>query len=88
MKEIQVKRFYHFNIIRSEMTKEGQLIGGRLIAGDSEYTSFDEALEKATDTIDLALGAIKMRSLVNKHNGRKRHDYRKVLEAIITRDKK
>lgn len=49
--------------------------------GDMEQTAHD------LDTIDLALGAIKMRSLVNKHNGRKRHDYRKVLEAIITRDK-
>ena len=46
---------------------------------DMEQTAHD------LETIDLMLGAIKMRSLINKHNGRKRHDYRKVLEAVITR---
>lgn len=47
--------------------------------GNMEYTAHD------LETIDLMLGVIKMRSLVNKHNGRKRHDYRQVLEAVITR---
>lgn len=45
-------------------------------------------MEKAAwelETIDLMLGVIKMRSLINKHNGRKRHHYHQVLEAIITR---
>ena len=59
MKDIQVKRFNQFNIIRSEMTKEGKLIGGRLIAGDKEYTSYDEAVDKAIDMF-IAEGAPKL----------------------------
>lgn len=47
--------------------------------GDIERTAHD------LETIDLSLSIIKMRSLINKHNGRIRHDYRKALEAVITR---
>lgn len=48
-KEIKITKSLRFNIVRSEMTKTGALIGGRLIAGDKEYDSFDEAIEKATE---------------------------------------
>ena len=49
MENIVVKRHPRFNIIRSEMTKTGLLKGGRLIAGDKEYTSYDEAVKMATE---------------------------------------
>lgn len=47
--------------------------------GDMEATAHD------IETIDHMLGVIKMRSLINKFNGRKKYHYRQVLESIITR---
>lgn len=47
--------------------------------GDMEATVHD------LETFDLMLGVIKMRSLINKFNGRKKHHYHQVLESIITR---
>lgn len=45
--------------------------------GDIEESARD------IDTFDLMLGVLKMSSLINKYNGRKKHSYRQVLEAII-----
>lgn len=45
-----------------------------------------EAAAHELETFDLMLGVIKMRSLINKNNGRKRHHYRQTIEAILLRD--